>query len=921
MACFSPIVNTRGAVFVHDKGIVKRTTYHVFWMYTHLLQPNVVPVSVDCGNLSDGWRVVPAVDAILTASDDGKRRALAVVNKSPDKAVSFDISAIAARSASAPYQATVLSGASTDDYNDIGAENRVVPVKTTFEVKDGKVSLPPHSISIIDLSTAAGGCDALKPVAMQDVKVDGFWRNQYRRLICKWIPHCIRQMEAGGKGEELLNLVATGEVLAGKTPSVKFKGCPWSDAYVYNTMEAISLALEISPGDDSVMAQGQRRLREKMEEWIPIILAAQEPSGYIHSFHDLRKKPHFTKAGDHEFYVMGYFIEMGVAHWRMTKGKDRRLFDAAIKCADHLDSVFGPAPKRTWLNGHPGLEYALCRLADAVNASDGAGKGDKYARLAQHFIRNQHVAAGKNYGWQSLYHQAERPATEMKDATGHAVRATYFYTAMSALASRLGDKELGAAADRLFDSAINRKEYLTGGVGASWRGEAFAGDYELANNGYCESCASCGMSFWTIEQHKRHGDSWPVDVQERLMYNNLLGSISEDGCNFYYQNPLDSSKVRYPWHGCPCCVGNIPRTLLALKDLAYSLGADGKTLYADHFLSTEGSVGNVAGTRLSIRQVTDYPWSGKVKFTLAPERPVAFTFALRVPDKTDSALYTAVPDVEGRFTVTVNGEKADAEFSRGYARVARTWKAGDVVELEFPMPVQRIQCDERVQANRGRVAFQRGPVVYSFEQIDNSQPLSRLVLDPGVSFQPFWKADLCDGVFAIKGSNGAVAVPNFARLNRGAGRAMVWMVADPVKAGIHKGVFAKVSVSFSRGSMTPNIPKANDTEVKNGNFDFWPHLATKEWIRYDFDEETEFSKSAVVWFDDRAQKGNCRYPASWTLSALQGDGSWKKLAESHTPVKDGWDEASFAPVKTRALRLDVQLPPGFSAGVREWKVD
>ena len=249
------------------------------------------------------------------------------------------------------------------------------------------------------------------------------------------------------------------------------------------------------------------------------------------------------------------------------------------------------------------------------------------------------------------------------------------------------------------------------------------------------------MSFWTIEQHKRHGDSWPVDVQERLMYNNLLGSISEDGCNFYYQNPLDSSKVRYPWHGCPCCVGNIPRTLLALKDLAYSLGADGKTLYADHFLSAEGSVGNVAGTRLSIRQVTDYPWSGKVKFTLAPERPVAFTFALRVPDKTDSALYTAVPDVEGRFTVTVNGKKADAEFSKGYARVARTWKAGDVVELEFPMPVQRVQCDERVQANRGRVAFQRGPVVYSFEQIDNAQPLSRLVLDPGVSFQPFWNLE------------------------------------------------------------------------------------------------------------------------------------------------------------------------------------
>ena len=780
------------------------------------------------------------------------------------------------------------------------------------------------ALGALAICGVAVGADAvaIEPIAMQDAQVDGFWRDQYRRLVCRWIPHCVRQMESGGAGEELLNLVATGEVLAGKTPSVKFKGCPWSDAYVYNTMEAIALALEVDPGDDFALAEGQQALRAKMEEWIPVILSAQEPCGYIHSYHDLRKKPHFTRASDHEFYVMGYFIEMGVAHFRMTKGKDRRLFDAAIRCADHLDSVFGPAPKRTWLNGHPGLEYALCRLSDAVNAADGSGKGYRYARLAQHFIRGQHLAEGTNHHWQAAYHQAERPAAEMKDATGHAVRATYFYTAMSALASRLGDKDLGVAADRLFDSAINRKEYITGGVGASWRGEAFAGDYELANNGYCESCASCGMSFWTIEQHRRHGDSWPVDVQERLMYNNLLGSISEDGRCFYYQNPLDSPKVRYPWHGCPCCVGNIPRTLFALKDLAYSRGADGKTLYADHFLSIEGCVGDIAGTRLYIRQRTDYPWTGKVTFTLTPEKPAEFTFAMRVPGRTDSALYSAVPDVKGQFIVTVNGRAvAPRPPHDGYVFIARTWNAGDVVELEFPMPVQKVECDERVEANRGRVAFQRGPIVYSFEQTDNKIPLAQMVIGSDVSFQPFWKADLCDGVFAIRGSNGAVAVPNFARLNRGEGRAMVWMVEDAAKAGLHKGVFAKVSVSFSRKDMQPKVSMVNDMETQNGNFDFWPHLATKEWIRYDFDKATEVSKSAIVWFNDAKAKGNCRFPASWTLSALQDDGSWKTLAESHAPSETGRDDVSFAPVKTRALRLDMQLPEGFSAGVREWFVE
>ncbi len=621
-------------------------------------------------------------------------------------------------------------------------------------------------------SVSAATC---APAPQLGVKVHGFWHEQYKKLVCKWLPHCIRQMEAGGRGEELLNLVATGEVLAGKTPSAKFKGFPWSDAYPYNTIEAMCLALEIDPGDDAEFAKGQSFLRKKMEEWIPIILSAQEPCGYIHSYHDLRKQPHFKDASKHEFYVMGYFIEMGIAHYRMTGGKDRRLYDAAIRCADHLDSVFGPAPKRTWLNGHPGLEYALCRLADSVNASEGAGHGEKYARLARHFIRGQHAAGGGNSGWHAAYHQAERPAWEMKDATGHAVRATYFYAAMSALASRLGDSELGKASDRLFDSAINRKEYITGGVGASWKGEAFDVDFELANTGYCESCAACGMSFWAKEQHMRKSVSWPVDVQERLVYNNLLGSISEDGETFYYQNPLDSDKVRYPWHKCPCCVGNIPRTLFALKDEAYAVGGDGKTLYADHFLSMDGCVVSVAGTTVSLRQETDYPWGGTVGFTISPKSPAAFAFALRIPNRTESELYTAEPDLRGMFKLSVNGETVNAPVVEGYAVVRRTWKAGDKVELVLPMDVQRIRCDSRVAANRGKVALQRGPIVYNFEERDQHMLIDDVGVLPSAVYKPMRVEGLFGGYFALKGDDGFVAVPNYARLNHGESRSVVWM--------------------------------------------------------------------------------------------------------------------------------------------------
>ena len=195
--------------------------------------------------------------------------------------------------------------------------------------------------------------DALEPVEFQQIQLGGFWKQQAKRLTEKWLPHCIRQMESGGAGQELLNLVHTAKVIRGE-PHGKYTGAPWSDAYVYNTVEAICLALAVEPDGDAELAQAQAALRAKVEEWIPIILAAQLPDGYIHSFHTVNGHPHFSNIGWHEFYVMGYFLEMGVAHYKITGGKDRRLYEAAVRCADHLHNTFGPPPKRTWKNGHPG---------------------------------------------------------------------------------------------------------------------------------------------------------------------------------------------------------------------------------------------------------------------------------------------------------------------------------------------------------------------------------------------------------------------------------------------------------------------------------------------------------------------------------------------------------------------------------------
>jgi len=616
--------------------------------------------------------------------------------------------------------------------------------------------------------------EPLRPVYFQRIKVRGFWRDQFKRLTEKWIPHCVEQMEKGGRGQELLNFIHAGKVLRGE-PAGKFTGRPWSDAYIYNTIESICLALAINPEGDAELAAAQALLRRKLEEWIPIVLAAQMPDGYIHSFHVVNRRDRYTNTGLHEFYVQGYFLEAGVAHYRVTGGKDRRLYDAARRCADLLCKTFGPAPRRNWVHGHPGMGYALCRLARLVDEVESAGQGARYVELAKYLFDHRHT----DERHRGSYQQSHLPVVEQSSAVGHAVRATYFYTGIADLAMLTGDRAYLRAVGRIWDSAVHRKLYITGGVGASHRGEAFDVDYELRNNGYCESCASCGQSFWADRMNRIHHDAHYIDVQERVLYNNLLGAIDLAGENFFYQNPLASDRPRYPWHGCPCCVGNIPRALLGIKDVMYALNAGKDTLFVNHFVAGEGTIADVAGTALRIEQRTGYPWEGDVALVLRPETPTAFTVKIRIPSRAESRLYTARPDLARRFTVKVNGEVRDAQVADGYVGLRRTWQAGDRIDLALPMDVQRIYADERVEADRGRVALQRGPLVYSIENVDHDRDVRSLVLPAGAPLKAVWRKELLGGVTAIECVAPRLrAVPNFVRLNRG-GWSQVWIAERP----------------------------------------------------------------------------------------------------------------------------------------------
>lgn len=636
----------------------------------------------------------------------------------------------------------------------------------------------------ISLAAAEPSDDALTPVHFQHVEINGFWKDQVNRLTRNWLPHCIAQMEEGGKGQELLNLVNTAKALQGESFG-KFTGAPWSDAYVYNTIEAACLALAVDAQGDPGLAAAQQFLRDKLDQWIPIVLAAQMDDGYIHSYHTVNKFERYTNINAHEFYVQGYFIEAGVAHYQITGGKDRRLYDAARRCADQLCERFGPPPKRNWIYGHPGMGIALCRLARLVGEAEGNDAGAKYSNLAKFFLDHRHEIEEHR----SAYRQSHLPVVEQDEAVGHAVRATYFYSAIADLAMLTGDRAYERAVDKIWDSAVNRRMYVTGGVGSTHQGEAFGADYDLPNDSaYCESCAGCGLSFWADRMNRMHHDGASVDVEERVLYNNILGAVELTGENFFYQNPLASGGRRYPWHGCPCCVGNIPRALIAIKDLMYRLDGSRDTLYVNHFVAGSGTIANVAGTSLRIEQETNYPWDGDVTLILTPDKPAQLTVKVRIPNRGESRLYSPTPP-SGEVNLQVNGRSQSATVTDGYVSLSRTWQAGDRIELRLPMPIQRIYADERVKSNRGRVALQRGPVVYNVESVDHGGDVRALYLPKDSELHAVWKPDLLGGVMVLKAKasrntpEGAspvnlVAVPNYARLNRG-GWSQVWIAEDP----------------------------------------------------------------------------------------------------------------------------------------------
>jgi DUF1680 family protein len=601
-----------------------------------------------------------------------------------------------------------------------------------------------------------------------------FWNARAKALIVNWIPHCIDEINstniARNKGDGGIdNFIEAAKALRGE-PHARQKGYVFANAWVHQTVEAMCIALMVDAQGDKEILAAQEKFKATLEDWIPKILAAQEPDGYLQTAYTLADRKQWptkwnpAQRGNHEGYVMGYFIESAINHYTLTGGTDKRLYDAAKKLCDCWVANIGPG-KKEWYDGHEQMEQGLVRFGRFVNDMEGGGRGDSYIALAKFLLDC------RNHG--SDYDQSRVPVQEQYEAVGHAVRASYLFSAMSDVAAETHDADYQSAVMSLWDNLINKKYYVTGGIGSGETSEGFGPDYSLRNEAYNEACSSCGLIFFQWKMNLAYHAAKYADLYEETMYNALLGSLDLDGKNFYYDNPLVENKPRYPWHVCPCCVGNIPRTLLMVPTWTYVTSADG--IYVNLFIGSAINVEHVAGTDVQMVQQTDYPWSGKVNITVNPKSAKKFTVFVRVPDRTTSELYTPEPKVSGLKSLAVNGEKFSAKIENGYAAITREWKAGDKIELELPMEIQVVKADAHIKADQNKITFRYGPLIYTVETAD--QP--KLDLSPDVkSLATEWRGDLLGGVMVIKGkwSDGSplLAIPNYARQNRG-GKSSVWM--------------------------------------------------------------------------------------------------------------------------------------------------
>ena len=771
----------------------------------------------------------------------------------------------------------------------------------------------------------------IDPVPFTSVKVsDAFWGQRLQASRDVTIPLAFSKCEETGRYENFVKA-------ANPSDEYEVGGLAFDDTDVYKTIEGASYLLQTYP---------DKKLMKYIDSVLVIVAAAQEPDGYLYTSRTMNPKHPHEWAGtkrwelvedlSHEFYNLGHMVEGAVAHYQAT-GK-RNFLDIALRYADCVIREIGEGPDQVVrVPGHQIAEMALARLYLVT--------GDKkYLDQAKFFLDKRGYTSRTDE-----YSQAHKPVLEQDEAVGHAVRATYMYSGMADVAALTGDKGYIEAIDRIWENIVGKKMYITGGIGSTSSGEAFGKNYELPNmSAYCETCAAIGNVYVNHRLFLLHGHGKYYDVLERTLYNGLISGVSLEGNGFFYPNPLESmgQHQRQAWFGCACCPSNICRFIPSLPGYVYAV--KNNDVYVNLFMSNTSNL-KVNGKKVELEQTTNYPWNGDITISVKKNSAGKFNLKVRIPgwvrnQVVPSDLYTYSDNVRLGYSVKVNGEEVKSELKDGYFCIDRKWKKGDKVEVHFDMEPRTVRANDKVAADKGRVAVERGPVVYCAEWPDNNFDVLSAYMNQNPKFEVEFQKDMLYGINTLKtdaqvleyGKDGRLTtkdvkmtmIPYYAWAHRGRGNMSVWIAQDleaarPIKPATIASL-AKKDASHEPKQLYSVFdgltPKDKDDRTIP-YYHWWPKEGTTEWITLELPEGTTVQNSTLYWFDD-SPWGGCRVPKSWKIYYKDAQGNW---VEVPNPTKYGTEpgignKVEFDPVKTTALKLEVVLPEKHAAGIYEWDV-
>ena len=617
----------------------------------------------------------------------------------------------------------------------------------------------------------------IRPVNFTQAAIeDSFWKPRIDTAVNVTIPYDFEKCEETGRID---NFSKAGGLMNGP-----HEGIFYNDSDVFKVVEGAAYALQIEPNET---------LAAYLDDLIAKFEAAQEDDGYLYTARTIH--PHdppeacgperwSNLAVNHELYNVGHLYEAAVAHFEATG--DRKLLDVATRNADLIDSVFGSDKLRN-VPGHQEIEIGLARLFRATG-------DERYLRLAKFFLDERGRANGRDlFG---PYCQDHLPVTQQREALGHAVRAVYMYAAMTDIAALTGDAKYAAAVDGLWENVVGKKLSLTGGVGARHEGEAFGDDYELPNlTAYNETCAAQANILWNQRMFLLSGRAKYVDILERTLYNGFLSGVGMDGRSFFYVNPLacdgefqfnrESAMTRQPWYRTACCPTNVVRLLPSLAGYIYA--AAEREVYVNLFIAGRATIALDEG-EVSIIQKTNYPWDGTIQLEIAVSKPMNFALKLRIPGFARAAplpsdLYQYLDESADSVVLSLGEDEIPLELQNGYARISRAWQGSAPVTLRLPMPIRRLVANPAVAELKGKVALERGPLVYALEAADNSFNVLDITLPDASAIKAEHGTELLGGGATLSGnaldaSGSPVnfrAIPYYAWGYRGDGQMTVWL--------------------------------------------------------------------------------------------------------------------------------------------------